>query len=153
MILFSFVGWKKLHSFGLAKRWLLYRAKPNVCNAGRQKEILKKSMIGACLFHKIENHKHSLPNKISDYIQSGVPVVCSNFPEMIKVVKHFEVGEIIENHSEEELQKKIRTVLQNGKIHYAEKLKQAAEILCWENEENPLLGLYQQIVDENFKTQ
>ncbi|MBS1548647.1 MAG: glycosyltransferase [Bacteroidetes bacterium] len=99
------------------------------------------------------SYYYSLPNKISDYIQSGVPVVCSNFPEMIKVVKHFEVGEIIENHSEEELQKKIRTVLQNGKIHYAEKLKQAAEILCWENEENPLLGLYQQIVDENFKTQ
>jgi hypothetical protein len=43
MILFSFVGWKKLHSFGFAKRLLLCRAKPNVCNAGRQKEILKNA--------------------------------------------------------------------------------------------------------------
>ena len=37
------MGWKKLHSFGFAKRLLLCRAKPNVCNAGRQKEILKNA--------------------------------------------------------------------------------------------------------------
>jgi hypothetical protein len=34
---------EKFSSFGFAKRWLLYRAKPNVCNAGRQKEILKNA--------------------------------------------------------------------------------------------------------------
>src|SRR5690606_34007364 len=45
-----FVGWKKLHSFGFAKRWLLCRAQPNVCNAGRQKEILKNAKGRLCLF-------------------------------------------------------------------------------------------------------
>ena len=42
--------WQKLHSFGFEKRWLVCRAKPNVCNAGRLKEILKNAKGGLFLF-------------------------------------------------------------------------------------------------------
>src|SRR5690554_5028410 len=37
------VGWQKLHSFGFAKGRLAGGAKPNVCNAGWLKEILKNA--------------------------------------------------------------------------------------------------------------
>jgi len=40
------VGWQKLHSFGFAKGRLVCRAKPNVCNAGWLKEILKNAKGG-----------------------------------------------------------------------------------------------------------
>lgn len=97
------------------------------------------------------SYYYSLPNKISDYIQSRVPVVTSNFPEMEKIMKKFGIGEIIENHSVEELSKKINTVLENGKNHYQKQLEVAANSLNWENEEPKLLQLYEKVVFENFK--
>jgi glycosyltransferase involved in cell wall biosynthesis len=97
------------------------------------------------------SYYYSLPNKISDYIQSGVPVVCSNFPEMVKIVTHFSVGETIENHTEEELIAKINTVLKNGKSFYKENLQKAAATLCWENEEPILLELYNRVIADNFQ--
>ena len=93
---------------------------------------------------------YSLPNKLSDYIQAHVPIVTSNFPEMKKVVEKYNVGEIIENHSEEELAKKIAIVLQNGKSYYASNLSKASLELCWENEEPKILELLSKVIFENF---
>jgi len=88
------------------------------------------------------SYYYSLPNKISDYIQSRVPVVVSNFPEMTNIVKTFQVGEIIENHSPEHLAKKINLVLENGKAFYLHNLNVASDELCWENEEDKILKLF-----------
>jgi glycosyltransferase involved in cell wall biosynthesis len=87
------------------------------------------------------SYYYSLPNKISDYIQAGVPVVCSDFPEMKKIIK---------NHSEQELAEKISLVLKCGKSVYQNELNRAAQDLCWENETPKLLQLYEKVVQENF---
>ena len=118
-------------------------------------ENLRKITLKADVGLSIEENKglsyfYSLPNKISDYIQAGVPVVCSNFPEMMKIVPKYQVGEVIENHNEEELVKKITIVLENGKKYYQENLKTAAEELCWEKEEPILLNFYKKVQNENF---
>ena len=97
-----------------------------------------------------QSYFYSLPNKISDYIQARVPIVVSDFPEMGKIARDFEVGETIENHSPTELKQKISKVLQNGKSYYKSHLDTAAEILCWENEEKKLRSFYEKVVKENF---
>ncbi|MGC4129884.1 MAG: glycosyltransferase [Bergeyella sp.] len=94
----------------------------------------------------------SLPNKVSDYIQARVPVVVSGFPEMKKIVSEYRVGEIIENHSEEELVGKIQTVLSNGKSFYKKQLETASENLCWEKEEPKILEVFSKVVRETFRT-
>ncbi|MCD9854380.1 glycosyltransferase [Epilithonimonas sp. JDS] len=88
------------------------------------------------------SYYYSLPNKISDYIQSRVPVVVSNFPEMKEIVQTFGVGEIIENHSPEHLAEKINLVLENGKAFYLHNLNVASDELCWENQEEKILKLF-----------
>lgn len=85
----------------------------------------------------------SMPNKISDYIQARIPVVVSDFPEMKKVADHFKAGEKIRDYNE--LAEKIQLVLNNGKHSYKDALNHAASQLCWENEENRLLGLFGKI--------
>lgn len=85
---------------------------------------------------------YSLPNKISDYIQSRVPVVVSDFPEMSGIVRNFQVGEIIENHSPEHLAEKLKIVLGKGKPAYLHNLNVAADELCWENEEEKILKIF-----------
>ena len=96
------------------------------------------------------SYYYSLPNKISDYIQVGVPVVCSDFPEMKKIISQYKVGETIKNHSEQELAEKISLVLKRGKSVYQNELNRAAQDLCWENETPKLLQLYEKVVQENF---
>ncbi len=94
------------------------------------------------------SYYYSLPNKISDYIQSRVPVVVSNFPEMTNIVNTFNVGEIIENHSPEHLAEKINMVLKTGKTFYLHNLNIAADELCWENEEEKILKLFSEVRKE-----
>jgi glycosyltransferase involved in cell wall biosynthesis len=115
------------------------------------REITQKADAGLSIEENNgQSYFYSLPNKISDYIQARVPIVVSNFPEMKKIVEKFQVGEIIENHSEEELVKKTYSVLKNGKKYYHPQLEIAAAELCWENEEPKLLMLYEKVISENF---
>lgn len=93
---------------------------------------------------------YSLPNKVADYVQAGVPVVTSAFPEMKKIVEKFGVGETITNHSEAELASKISSVLKRGKAAYRDNLLAAASEMCWEKEEPKLLEVFQKAVKENF---
>lgn len=90
----------------------------------------------------------SLPNKISDYIQARIPVVVSDFPEMKKIIKEFQVGETISDHSE--LAEKIKKVLEKAPEFYSENLEKAAAQLCWEKEEPKLLNLFRKVTEENF---
>lgn len=87
------------------------------------------------------SYYYSLPNKISDYIQSRVPVVVSNFPEMQNIVNTYRVGEIIESHDPKHLAEKLSIVLEKGKASYLNHLNLAAQELCWENEEEKILNV------------
>ena len=91
----------------------------------------------------------SMPNKISDYIQCRVPVVVSDFPEMRKVVDHFQAGEKIADYAE--LAEKVNIVLQNGKHIYENSLNKAADELCWEKEKPKLLALFKKVKREISK--
>lgn len=96
------------------------------------------------------SYLYSLPNKVADYIQSRVPLVMINFPEMKRIYKQFKVGEMIENHHPETLSKAITAVLEKGRSFYQPELEKAAEELCWEKEEPKILALFQQVEKENF---
>jgi len=107
------------------------------------RQITPKADVGLSIEeNKGLSYYYSLPNKISDYIQSRVPVVVSNFPEMTEIVQTFGVGEIIQNHSPEDLAKKINLVLENGKAFYLHNLNVASDELCWENQEEKILKLF-----------
>lgn len=96
------------------------------------------------------SYLYSLPNKIADYIQSHVPIVMINFPEMKRVYNEFKVGEMIENHQPETIADAINKVLSNGRNYYRTELNRAGEVLCWENEEPKILQLFKKIETENF---
>ncbi|MDO5616012.1 MAG: glycosyltransferase [Cruoricaptor ignavus] len=96
------------------------------------------------------SYLYSLPNKVADYIQSRVPLVMINFPEMMRVYKDFKVGEIVENHEPEIIAEKLKLVLERGRNFYLPELDKAAQILCWEEEEPKILNLFNKVMQENF---
>ncbi|WP_164875561.1 glycosyltransferase [Apibacter sp. HY039] len=88
------------------------------------------------------SYYYSLPNKVFDYIHSGIPIVGTFLPEIKSVIEENQIGEVIINHEASEIAKKIRLVMQNGKKFYQYNLRKAAEKYCWENQENKLIDIY-----------
>lgn len=62
------------------------------------------------------NYLFSLPNKIFDYIHTSTPIVCSNLVEVSKLVKNYEVGEIVTDFEPQQLAKRIQAILDNPKL-------------------------------------
>lgn len=81
------------------------------------------------------NYTLSLPNKLFDYIQAGVPVLASALPEVKRIVRSFDVGEIVEWVTPEAIAEGIRNMLRADKMElYRRNTIAAAEQLTWENE-------------------
>jgi glycosyltransferase involved in cell wall biosynthesis len=86
-----------------------------------------------------ESYYYSLPNKVLDCIQARVPLILSPLPELTKIRRQFDIGEIIPDHQPENIAEAIRTVISKGRKSYYSELEKASEVLCWENEEIKLL--------------
>jgi len=89
------------------------------------------------------NYRYCLPNKFLDYIQAGVPVLVSPFPEMKGIVDHYMIGEFIGGHDPAGLALHMDSMLSDKEklAIYRRNLEKAAEELCWENEEPKLLKI------------
>jgi glycosyltransferase involved in cell wall biosynthesis len=93
------------------------------------------------------NYYYALPNKVFDYIHSGVPVLGSNLPEIASIIKNHGVGRIIENREPEHIASEIRAMMsdQESRKQWLKNLDKAKRELHWENEENILMELFNSI--------
>ena len=94
------------------------------------------------------NYKYSLPNKLFDYIQAGLPVLSSLLPEIEKIILKYDVGDFIPDHNPENIALKINQILSNQELmsKWKKNCKFAAEELVWENEELVLKNVYSKYV-------
>jgi glycosyltransferase involved in cell wall biosynthesis len=96
------------------------------------KRLTPNAAIGLSLEEDLGlNYRYALPNKIFDYIQAEVPVIVSDLPDMKKLVKDWEVGEILTHRSPESLANLIEQVTQND---YSAALQKAKKTLNWSHE-------------------
>jgi glycosyltransferase involved in cell wall biosynthesis len=89
------------------------------------------------------NYRFSLPNKVFDYIQAGVPVLVSDLPEIRTLVEDYKVGMISKAGSAEELALLFSRILGDTErlLEWKANLRTAAAELCWEKEEPKLIAL------------
>ena len=94
------------------------------------------------------NYRFSLPNKLFDYIQAGVPVIASHLPEIERIITEYDIGTFIDDHRPETIAKAVRAALNDEDriAKWKNNLKVAARSLCWENEEAVLLNIYERYV-------
>lgn len=81
------------------------------------------------------NYRYSLPNKLFDYLHAGVPVLVSKLPELEKIVKQYEVGEVLTSHAPDEMAAAIDRMLRGNKLaDYRHNTIKAAAELNWSSE-------------------
>jgi glycosyltransferase involved in cell wall biosynthesis len=109
------------------------------------KSVTPKALVGLSLEEDLGlNYRYALPNKIFDYVQAGVPVICSDLPEMRALVEEYGIGKVLFDRKPEILAKMILELYSN-KMEYESLTSNclaASKILTWENEEKTLLSLY-----------
>jgi glycosyltransferase involved in cell wall biosynthesis len=90
------------------------------------------------------SHRYSLPNKLFEYIQAGIPVVASDLPEIKRIVRGFDVGTVVDPESSQAIASGIRGLLEDTETYSRVKAntRLAADRLTWEQESKKLLALY-----------
>jgi len=103
-------------------------------------EYTPSASLGLCLLeNKGLNYYYSLPNRIFDYLQAGVPVLATRFPEISKIVETHQTGILIDHYEPSYLAETINEMLESpiSTDHFDALSKK----LCWENEEKTLISL------------
>ncbi len=90
------------------------------------------------------NYRFSLPNKVFDYINAGIPLLVSDLTEIKKIVEKYEIGLIIPNHQPRVIAEYLSEILDNPELYskFAENTKTAAQELTWANECKVLEDIY-----------
>ena len=83
------------------------------------------------------SYYYSLPNRIFDYIQEGIPILSCDFPEIRKIITRYRIGMLVNNYDPQHIASTIRRLSIRGKDRSA--FSAANAELCWENEAQVLL--------------
>jgi len=105
-------------------------------------EITRSCDVGLCLVEPVSfSYELALPNKLFEYIQSRIPVVATNLPQIERIFEEYEVGELVpKDITAEFLAQKILEVARN-KEKFSEILDKCSSVFVWEKQENEVLGL------------
>jgi glycosyltransferase involved in cell wall biosynthesis len=97
------------------------------------------------------NHIYGLPNKIFDYLHSGVPVLVSRLIELEKIVNKYQVGSFIENHEPEYIASRIREVFEDPvRLQlWKRNTETVRRELNWEKESKIVMDIFKQVEQEN----
>jgi glycosyltransferase involved in cell wall biosynthesis len=90
------------------------------------------------------NYRFSLPNKLFDYIQAGVPVLASPLIEVEKIMKQYCIGEMIDDHNPQHIGDKINQMLADKSklANLKENCNIASRKLNWDTEETILINVF-----------
>lgn len=95
------------------------------------------------------SYYYALPNKLFEYIQAGIPVLASNFPQMKGIIDRYEVGLYIDPKNDDELVGALNNLINNHELR--ENLKRNCKIaskeLNWNKEINKLFN----VISGDFK--
>jgi len=93
------------------------------------------------------NYEYSLPNKVFDYLQCQVPILCSNRIVVSDLIEKNDIGLVINTHDPIKLAAIVTSIFTDNKryLKWKTNLKKAAETYTWENESKKLIEIYKNL--------
>ncbi|RME51437.1 MAG: glycosyltransferase, partial [Caldilineae bacterium] len=104
----------------------------------------------ALIQNTCRSYYFALPNKLFEYMQAGIPVVGSDLPEIARVIREYDVGEVTDPDDPVAVAAALRRLLDDPERYARARANtaRAAEVLNWEGESVKLVNLYAQWVDD-----
>ena len=129
----SYSGWKNVNELGFLSRLEV-------------RDVLKYSKVGLVTFLPLPNHVDSQPNKMFEYMSSGLPIVASNFPLWRAIIEGNNCGLCVNPLNSKAIGEAIQYLIDNPV--QAERMgkngrKAVEDKYNWPMEEKKLLNLYQ----------
>jgi glycosyltransferase involved in cell wall biosynthesis len=111
-------------------------------------EIFSKSIAGLVLFHPKPNHVDAQPNKMFEYMSSGIPVIASNFPLWKEIIEGNQCGLCVNPFKPKEIAEAIQFFIDHPVV--AERMgqngrKAVEEQFNWEAESKKLIAMYKEL--------
>ena len=79
------------------------------------------------------NHRLALPNKLFEYLNAGLPTIVSDFPELGRVVKDFDVGLAVDPSSPDAVAEAIQRMVDNEpeRLRWKSNTSKVSETFSW----------------------
>lgn len=136
---------KKVEELGLRKK-IVFKGKVPYEEV---RHYLEKASIGILPYLPVPNHLVCLPNKLFEYMASGVAVVASDFSNYRRVIKNCQCGVLVNPESPESIAEGILYLLKNKNITQKMQmngLKMFESTYNWEEEEKKLIDFYESLL-------
>lgn len=125
-------GWKNVVYFGHLGRNEVY-------------SLMSSSQIGICTLYPTNCFIHSLPIKIFEYMNAGIPIIVSKFPYWESLLKDIDNALFVDPLNPNEIQNAIKTLLADNekRIGMSERgLTAVREVYNWNIEKEKLITFY-----------
>ena len=129
-------SWFKVKELGFLKR-------------NEVKKVFSESKVGLAIFHPVQNHINSQPNKMFEYMSAGIPIITSNFPLWRQIVEENKCGICVDPLDPEAIGKNINYLI-NNPIEARKMGTRGSEAVKnkynWSIEEDKLCKIYKELL-------
>ena len=93
------------------------------------------------------SYRYSLANKLFEYVHAGLPIAATDLPEMSKLIRAYNLGELFPDGNPEATARVINGMLSSPAMlaRYRQNARMASKELNWSCEERTLLNLYDRL--------
>lgn len=124
------------------------------CSKKEVRQIVKESRAGLVVYLPHPNCIHALPNKMFEYLEASVPIICSDFPDWKELLEGKECCIFVDPSNKEEVRQAMNYFLEHpeeAKRMGENGRKAIEEEFNWDKEEERLFSLYQGLVNMECK--
>jgi len=113
------------------------------------KDVLAKAKAGMVVLHKLKRYEYSLPVKLFEYMEAGLPVIVSDIPFWCEIINDAKCGICVDPLDTGRIRETISRLLTDAK--WAEQLgkngqKAVEKKYNWENEKIKLADFYRKVL-------
>ena len=131
-------GWEKVETPGFLNKDEVYA-------------LCCDSAAGMCTLKNTPNHYISLPIKMFEYMNAGLPVIASDFPAIREVIDKEQSGIIVDPDDVDAIREAVRYILEHPEEAEAMGSRGFEGVMReynWGEEEKKLLALYEELLQE-----